>query len=515
MMTVDVGSGSGRAAIFDTKGNEVFVAKKEWAPKVIPQYTGSQVFDTTEAWGILSSCVREALAKAQIDPSRVVGVSATSMREGMVLYDRDRREIWACPNVDARAAEEVVEMTAMGIAEELYRTGGDWLNIICPPRFRWIKKHQPEILDRVCYVSMISDWVLFKLSDEIVTDPTVGSSSGLFDLKMRTWSESSIEMCSLPSGIYPPVFESGTKIGKVIKKAAEATGLKEGTPVITGGGDTQLALLGVGNIKPLTWAVVGGTFWQATVIGDEPFIDPLFRPRTLCHVNRNQWMTEAIGFLTGQQARWFRDGFCQEEVRLATKEGVDPYYLMEKLAAQIPPGSNGVIGVFSAVHNSRSWKHAAPSFLNFDISNPEGSGKSACIRALWESAAYTAYENLQVLMDVTSSTPAELMFCGGAAKGFLWPQILADVCGVPVKVPVVKESTSLGCAMCVALGAGLFESFTDAADQWVRVEREFVPSDSVHRGYLKRFERWRTLYAEVMKIANQDLLTPMWRAPGT
>lgn len=515
MMTVDAGSGSGRAAIFDTHGNEVSLAQKEWAPKVIAQYPGSQVFDTAEAWSILSGCMREVLVKTQIDPARVLGVSATSMREGMVLYDRDRKEIWACPNVDARSSEEVVEMTAMGIAEELYRTGGDWLNIISPPRFRWIKKHQPEILDKVCYMSMISDWVLFKLSGEIVTDPTVGSSSGLFDLKMRTWSDSSIEACGLPVGIYPPVFESGTAIGRVTKAAAQATGLNEGTPVITGGGDTQLALLGVGNIQPLTWAVVGGTFWQTTVIGDKPFIDPLFRPRTLCHVNRDQWMTEAIGFLIGQQARWFRDGFCREEVRVAANDGIDPYYLMEKLAAEIPCGSNGVIGIFSAVHNSRSWKHAAPSFLNFDISNPEGSGKSACIRALWESAAYTAYENLQVLMDLTSSAPEELMFCGGAAKGFLWPQILADVCGVPVKVPVVKEATSFGCAMCVGVGAGIFNSFTEAASQWVRVEREFEPGPNAHRDYLEHFERWRAVYAEMMEIVDQGLLTPMWRAPGT
>ena len=172
IMTLDAGTGSGRAVIFDTDGTEVSFAQKEWLPKVLPQYPGFQAFDTREAWGVLSSCAREALAKVGIDPKQILGVSASSMREGMVFYDKERREIWACLNVDARAREEVIEMLSMGIAEKLYRIGGDWLNIISPPRFRWIKKHEPEILEKASYVNMISDWVLFKLSGEFISSST-------------------------------------------------------------------------------------------------------------------------------------------------------------------------------------------------------------------------------------------------------------------------------------------------------------------------------------------------------
>jgi autoinducer 2 (AI-2) kinase len=515
ILVLDAGSGSGRAVIFDVNGKEVCVVQKEWLPKVLPQYPGSQLFDTDEAWQTLSACVREVLRKSSIRPDQVIGVSATSMREGMVLYDRDQKEIWACPNVDARATEEVIEMLGMGIAEDLYRIGGDWLNIISPPRFRWIQKHQPDVLDRVDRMSMISDWILFRLSGRIVTEPTCGSSSGVFDLQTRSWSETAVRMCGMPQGIYPPVVEPGTVIGEITERASEACGLKAGTPVIAGGGDTQLALLGTGNLLPGDWALVGGTFWQTTVIWDHPLIDPQCRPRTLCHVNPGRWMTEGIAFLIGQQARWFRDGFCQEEVRLAVQQGVDPYYLMEKLAAQVPPGSNGVIGLFSAVHNSKFWKHAAPSFLNFDIYNPQQSGKAQCIRALWESAAYAANGNLKVLEELTGTKPERLIFSGGAAKGFLWPQIVADVMGLEVAVPVVKEATAFGCAMCVGIGTGLFNNFSAAVESWVRIEKEFQPRDSVHQEYAEHYDRWRMVYARVMEIVNDGLLTPMWRAPGT
>jgi len=226
-------------------------------------------------------------------------------------------------------------------------------------------------------------------------------------------------------------------------------------------------------------------------------------------------MTEGIAFLIGQQARWFRDGFCHEEVTAAAERGISPYFLMEELAAAVPPGANGIIGLFSAVHNSKFWKHAAPSFLNFDIYNPHRSGKAECIRALWESAAYVAYANLQVLQELTRVRPTELTFSGGAAKGFLWPQIVADVMGVRVIVPIVKEATALGCAMCVGVGAGLFKDLSSATANWVRIEKEFRPRPAVHQEYEKHFDRWQRVYAEFMKIVNLNLLTPMWRAPGT
>jgi autoinducer 2 (AI-2) kinase len=515
ILTLDAGTGSGRAAIFNAGGGIVSFAQREWEPRVRCDFPGSQVFDTRDAWDALRACIQQAMSEAGLDPRQISGVSATSMREGMVLYDKHLNEIWACSNVDARAGEEAAEMLRSGVADTIYAIGGDWLSIISPPRFRWIRRHEPEVLEKTAWMSMISDWILFKLSGKIVTDPTAGSSSGLFDLKSRAWSARAIELCDLPAGIYPAVCEPGSIIGEVTEQAAAATGLTEGTPVVAGGADTQMALLGVGSLAPNSWAMVAGTFWQTTVIWDRPLIDPERRLRTLCHASSGRWMTEGIGFLIGRQARWFRDGFCQEEVRRAREMDTDPYRLMEQLAETVPPGANGVVGIFSGVHHARSWKHAAPSFLNFDIYDPRRSGKAACIRALWESAVYAAYGNLMILQELTGTAPEELTFCGGSAKGFLWPQIVADVCGVPVRIPVVKEAASLGSAMCVGVATGRFSSLDDAVRKIVKTERVLQPDAGNHRTYLEAYSRWKAIYDEMLKIADQGLLTPMWRAPGT
>lgn len=182
LVSIDAGTGSCRCAIFDKDGEQISFASREWTHHIIPQYPGSQVFDTDQNWKLICSSIKETLRKAGIKPGDVAVVSASSMREGMVLYDDEGREIWACPNVDARAVEEAAEMIKEGLGEKIYFIGGDWLSIISPPRFRWIKRHMPKLYDEMTHMTMLSDWIVYKLTDVFATDPSIGSSSGMFDL---------------------------------------------------------------------------------------------------------------------------------------------------------------------------------------------------------------------------------------------------------------------------------------------------------------------------------------------
>jgi autoinducer 2 (AI-2) kinase len=515
ILTIDIGTGSGRAIVFDEHGNQHGMGQCEWLPESLPQYPGSQNFNTEKSWQLLIGCIGKAVQTAHISPSRIAGVTATSMREGIVLYDRRKREIWACPNVDARATKEVEDMVATGLGEPIYETGGDWLSIIAPPRLWWIKRHLPDLYDRIAYISMLSDWVLYRLSGEIVTDVSCGSSSGIFDLRKRTWSKTTIELAELPDDIYPSVYEPATVIGQVTKMGSSETGLPEGTPVITAGGDTQLALLGSGAVQPGTLTVIGGTFWQTTLVSDRPLIDAGYRLRTLCHALPGQWMVEGIGFYHGFIMRWFRDGFCDQEKQKAAENRLDPYSLMEERAAEIPPGSNGVFAVFSDIMNARRWKHAAPSFLGFNVMEAEGTGKAACIRAIEENAAYTSRGHLDILKEISGFSPGEAVFCGGSSKGSLWPHIMADVLGIQVKIPVVKEATSLGSLFCAGTALGWFGSLSEAALSIVKWERRVLPVQRNVQTYEGLYHRWRQIYKSVLSMVDAGLLSSMWQAPGT
>jgi autoinducer 2 (AI-2) kinase len=515
LLAIDAGTGSCRAVLFAPDGSQVAIGQREYAHPELPQAPGSQVFEADANWRLICECVREALARAGGAPDAVKAVSATSMREGMVLYDARGREIWACPNVDSRAGEEAAELIRSGAAQEIYEHAGDWVAITAPARFRWIARHEPDVFASIAHVGMLGDWILKKLSGVYVTDPSLGSSSGMFDLAAREWSDRVLEICGLERSVFPDVVEPGSVVGTVAADAAEATGLREGTPVVVGGADTQLGLLGIGVGQPRRFTVVGGSFWQSTFVLDEPLIDPQGRLRTLCHTVPRRWMIEGIGFYCGIVMRWFRDAFCELERTEAEREGTDVYRVLERKAEKLPPGSHGVVGIFSNVMQANRWVHASPSFVGFDVAHPERAGRTECFRSIEESAAYVARGHLGVVEDIAGADVREAILTGGAAKGELWPQIVADVLDLPVRVPVVKESTALGAAIYAGVGVGIYDDAVTAGERLVRFERTYRPDPAASAAYAHLYEQWLELYRRSLELSEDGLVRPLWRAAGT
>jgi autoinducer-2 kinase len=512
LLAIDAGTGSCRAVVFDRDLRQVGVAAREWVHREPPGVPGGQDFDVPTNWRLICVCIRDVLATAGLTGADIAAVSPTSMREGIVLYDEGGAEIWACPNVDSRAVKEAEDLVRSGDAARIYRIAGDWVSITSPARLRWLAANQPDVLRRAAALGLLSDWITYRLSGAVTTDPSCGSSSGLFELSARTWSAEVAEICGLPSHVLPPVYEPGTPIGTVSSPAAAQTGLVAGTPVVTGGADTQLALAGAG-IGRDQFTVVAGTFWQTTVVLDSPVVDPGQRLRTLCHVVPGEWMLEGIGFYSGMAMRWLRDAFCSHEVERAAQRGVDPYVVMEEAAQAIPPGANGVVAVLSNVMNARRWVHASPAFVGFDLGDPAGTGIAAAIRAVEEAGAYVARAHRDLITEITGRPFAEAVFTGGASKGFLWPQIMADVLGVPVHVPVVTESSALGAAAAAGVGVGWFASLADVPGLGARA-RTLEPDPAAVAVYEQAYPAWQAIYRHQLASSEAGVTRPLWRAAG-
>jgi autoinducer-2 kinase len=513
LLAVDAGTGSCRALLFTLAGEQAAVSLREWTHREPPDAPGGQDFDVEANWLAICACIRDVLRLAGASGDDVAAVSTTSMREGIVLYDRRGREIWACPNVDSRAAREAEDLISEGAAERIFAQAGDWVSITSPARLRWLAQHRPDLFGQIHSLGMLSDWIVYRLAGVQVTEPSCGSSSGMFSLADRTWSEPIARICGISPAVLPEVVDPGTQVGTITAMGAEQTGLRAGTPVAAGGADTQLGLLGAG-VRAGEFTVLAGTFWQNTVLVDKPLIDPGIRLRTLCHVTPGEWMLEGIGFYCGMAMRWYRDAFCDSEVAEARGRGVDPYVVMEEAAARIPPGSGGVLAILSNLMNARRWVHASPSFLQLDLSDPAGSGRAACIRAIEEAAAYVVRGHLDIIGELTTSRVTELTFTGGAAKGRLWPQIIADVLGLPVNVPAVTESSALGAAMCAGQGAGIYASLSELEGELRQRAADFEPRPAAVATYHDRYAAWRQIYLRMLDLSEEGLLNPLWRAAG-
>ena len=255
-------------------------------------------FDTQTNWKIVSTCIQAAIKSADIDPKEIKAVTATSMREGIVLYDKENLELFGVANVDARADKEVAYLNQNypGLEKEFYETSGQTFALGALPRLLWVKNNKPVLYQKTAHISMISDWVLAKLSNVIATDPSNAGTTGVFSLKTRQWDTAMATKVGIKDDIFPPVYETGTQIGEVTSSASKETGLVRGTPVIMGGGDVQLGSAGLGVVETNEVAVLGGTFWQQLVNMDKPLTHPAMDIRINPHVIEGISQAEGISF---------------------------------------------------------------------------------------------------------------------------------------------------------------------------------------------------------------------------
>ncbi|MBX3582713.1 MAG: autoinducer-2 kinase [Rhizobiaceae bacterium] len=516
LLVIDAGTGSGRAVVFDRAGNQIGFAQEEWRHLPEEGVPGSMSFDVEAGWALLRRCIAKALSNCGLDGNDIAAISATSMREAIVLYDRSGKEVWAVANVDSRASAEVAELKARAADFErrFYDISGETFALGALPRLNWLRKHRPEVFETATTMSMINDWIGAKLTGEIAVEPTNGSTNGLMDLTARNWSDELIAIAGLDRSLFPRVVEPGTIVGRVTAQAAEETSLAQGTPFVAGGGDVQMGSIGLGVVEFGDAAILGGTFWQQVVNIPQKSVDGTMRLRVNSAGLDGMNQAEAISFFVGLTARWFRDAFCGEEVKNAAERGLDAYDLIEELAMKAPPGANGIIPIFSDAMNFGNWYHAAPSFLNLSI-DPAIANKGSMFRAIQENAAIVAAINLARVEEFAKvDSKAPLTLAGGASKGRLWPQIVADVTGRQLRIPKVREATALGGAAAAAVGIGQFGSLSEAGRHFVKWNRTVDPNPANRAVYDDARHRWEPAYAAQRRLVDERITTSMWRAPG-
>jgi autoinducer 2 (AI-2) kinase len=504
-LVIDAGTGSIRAIIFDLHGHQIAIAQHEWNHLCEDGVAGSMGFDYRAGWELATQCIREVIAASKIDPKEICAVSASSMREGIVVYDKEKNELWGVANVDSRAGMEVSQLKHANqeMEKEFYRTSGQTFALSAAPRLLWLKNNRPSLYDKASFFTMISDWILFKLCGELACEPSNAGTAGAFSLSSRNWDKEQFARCGLKD-MFVPILESGDVLGHVSSKASHETGLSVDTLVVMGGGDVQIGTAGLGASSLGDAVVLGGSFWQQVVnvpanahLSDEMLL------RVNPHVVKGMSQAEGITFFTGLVMRWFRD----------TLGGGRSYSELETMASKVPIGSHGILPIFSDSMKYGAWIHASPSFIGLGI-DPLKYNIGSMFRALEENACIVSAINLENIKAFSGVRPKSLIFASGASQGPLWSQILADVTGLEVKVPVVKEATALGVAMAAGIGAGVYRSFEEAGKNIVQMERSYTPNPANFQAYQEIKEKWVKVYSKQMELVREGTLEAMWKAPG-
>lgn len=495
LMALDAGIGGGRCVVFDTQGQYVSSNYREWTYNRPEGVSGAVEFNANEFWHILSEVIRKTVTELPGGAEEIAAISATCMREGFVLLDKSGEEIYAAPPFDERG-RALNATLGQEMGEQIYQTTGHWpASLHAPGRILWFQQYEPQRWEQATSLLMIGDWILYRLTGEKAGEPSNLCSTVLLDTRRRDWADDILQRINLPREMLPPVRDAGELLGKVSPRAAEETGLRAGTPVVIGGGDSQSGLIGTGATRPGRVTAVAGTTTPILLAMDHPAIDPNMRPWTRCHAVPNMWCLEANAGMTGIVYRWVRDALCELEKTTGEKAGLDPYELMNQRAARVSIGANGVVVMASSRMDARRIDRlfAPGGIMGLDPMQPTKTRMDEIIRATMENICYAVRANIELLSEVSGSRVEELRMCGGQARSPFWVQMQADILGIPVLISSTEEATALGAAICAGVGVGTFSDL-DAGGEAVTSFTTVEPQLEKRTEYEPHYQRWLRLF---------------------
>lgn len=493
VVALDAGGGSGRSAVFDSKGGLLGMATEDWACHVPEDEPLGAEFDPQELWAALCRTTRQALEGSGLTPQAVRAISATSQRDGCVFLDAQGNELLCTFNRDARGVLHAEDL-AKEFGDTVYRITGRWpLGLNALDRLGWLRIHKPEVYRSVAHVLMISDWLIYRLCGQLCSEPTNASSSLLFDVGEHCWSAELAGTFGYSSGICPRCYAPGQVGGTLTAQAAEALGLPEGIPVAIGAGDSQAACLGCAALDEGATTIIAGTTIPVQMVLSRPVFDALHRVHLGAHVTPGRWVLESNGGLAGTTYRWFCETFVGK--------GSSAYAALEEEMQQAEPGEvMAVAGPQVADFRQLAFPPKSVFTFPFLAATERPPSRGAFGRAILENIAFAVRGNLDQLVEISAGSIAALNLCGGLSHSKLLPHIVADVCQQPVHAPVVREASALGAAICAAVGAGLYPDLASAAAAMVHWEPIVEPDPAYVRRYKGLYRKWGTLFQQASNL---------------
>jgi sugar (pentulose or hexulose) kinase len=485
---IDKGTSVIKAVVFDVSGRDCGSSQRRM--EVLRPQPGWHEEDPERTWRLCVETIREAVAEAGISGSDIKGVGIAAHMGGAWVLDKGGQAVrnavcWP----DERAQDEQMALEQAGLLDRIFAISGNGLMPgITLMVLAWLSRHEPGVLDRANVVLCAKDYLRYRLTGGLATDPSdVSFVPG--DIDRREHSAQLMSLCGAGDWVdrMPRILESGEVAGGISANAAAETGLNAGTPVVTGLGDASANALGVGRIRPGDALTVLGTSCLNSLILAKPDRDPLglgFLFAMPCD-RYIRILPNTSGTITMD---WFLERFGGPK----KPDGAWDFPAMEQLAGAVPRGAGGVLllpyvngsGVLAPFFDAR----ARGSFFGVGSHTT----RDHLLRAVYEALCFSTrdcFESMPV-------KPSSLTLTGGGSRSAFWAQMFADICGLPIEVSSAKESGALGVALLAGVATGLWPNLETAIDQTVQTVARFEPDPQAQPEY----EGWFSLFREARDV---------------
>jgi len=481
---IDLGTSSAKALLVSPEGHIVGQGAAEYA--IDQPNTGWAEQSPDTWWQATVIAARGALAGADPSYPNVEAIGLSGQMHGTVLLDKSG--VWLSPAViwpDRRSQSQVNEISKFIGAQRLIQLAGSPLATgFQAATIRWFQQEQPALWRQVATVLTPKDYLRWRLTGEIASEPSDGSGTLLLDVRRRDWSVELLDAIELNRDLLPKILASTAVAGHLTKWSAAQFGLPSGIPVICGAADTACGLLGAGVVDEGALLLTISSGGQLAIPASTVEIDLNGRLHTFCSAlepaeRQPGWYQMGAILSAGLSLRWLRD-------RVLELKGGNAYATMTSLAKQAPPGANGLL--FLPYLLGERTPHMDPGARGLFLGLTAEHGRAELIRAVMEGVALACYDAFEVLAEV-GARPEQVILAGGGARSDLWRQIVADVFDLPVRPLATREQAAMGAALLAGGGLGTFDPVVQARE-WAKYDDQVEPNadaNQVYRGLLSIF----------------------------
>jgi xylulokinase len=479
----DLGTTGDKATLVDATGAVVAAVTVRYPTDFGP---GGKAEQDPDAWWRASCEATRRLLDSLDGAVEIAAVSFSGQMMGAVLVDGAGLPvrpaiIWADTRAQ-RQADDLVERVGL---ERGYAITGHRLNATYSlEKVMWVRDNEPEVFARASRVMLAKDYVVFRLTGIVATDPSDASGTNAFDQHEARWSDELLQAANLSPSLFPEIVPSTTVLGGITAEASRECGLPVGTPVVVGGGDGPMAALGSGIVDANSgaYAYLGSSSW-ISFASDAPLLDPGMRTMTFTHVVPGRYVPTATMQAGGASLEWIVD--------VLSPAAPDRFAELLASAEQAEASGDGLyflphlLGERSPYWNPRARAAFVGLARHHDRAN--------LVRAVIEGVAFNLYTGLRAFVGNGAAIDS-VDAIGGAANSPVLLGILADVWGVPVrKRALVDEATALGAAVVGGVGVGFFDSF-DIAKSLSETSAAREPDAVRHARYVEAHDVFTSAY---------------------
>lgn len=488
ILAIDQGTTGSTVLVFDHDGLVRGRAYAEF-PQIFPK-PGWVEHDATHIWRDVHRLMSEALADAKISPQDVASIGITNQRETILCWDKATGE--PCGNAivwqDRRTADYCGSLKSNGHEASVQQKTGLLLDpYFSGTKLRWLLEADPTLRKRAengeVLAGTMDSWLIWKLTggQRHVTDYTNASRTLLYNIRNLEWDEELLALFDIPRVMLPEVVPSSGIVAETAPNLLDGASL----PISGIAGDQQSALFGqacfeIGQVKN-TYGTGSFLLMQT---GQEA---PVSKQRLLTTIAWRlgeepvEYALEGAVFVSGAAVQWLRDGLGIIESAAETQQlaesvsSTDDVYFVPALAGLGAP----------------YWDPYARGTI---VGITRGTTRAHLVRATLEAIAYQSRDVVEAMSRDAGVPLAELRADGGAVANPFLMQFQADLLGVPVRVPVVSETTALGAAYLAGLGVGFWKDKAEIQAQWQQAS-EYAPTmaasdrDTMYAQWLRAVER--------------------------